>query len=322
MDRGTTNVDVNLPLRDALARVGGGEPLHLAVGPDELTVTTLDDTVVETKVPLPRRWLRGFAEVQAIAAGIDLRAEIDAARPAGSCAPCRRAATAGRCGRCRPAAPCGSPPARARRGLPGRAGRLENLAPLLRFVKLLRVYGRSRAGSAPGGERVGAAARDARLHPVPDLTAASPARARSSTPCRTDLRRRRPGRRVLAWEPLEVDLLAERSGLPTDRVRARAHPARHRRPGRLRRRRGGHFHRELPYDAWPSRASTPACPTPGAGRQGSGHRGRPAVDTPMTTDSTSASGEPGPAPATGGPTTGDPRSLQARARRPHRRAGE
>ena len=53
MDRGTTNVDVNLPLRDALARVGGGEPLHLSVGPDDVTVTTLDDSVVERKVPLP-----------------------------------------------------------------------------------------------------------------------------------------------------------------------------------------------------------------------------------------------------------------------------
>ena len=61
-DRGTTNVDVNNPLREALARVGGRDPLHLGVGPDELTVTTLDGAVVEKKVPLPSRWLRGFAE--------------------------------------------------------------------------------------------------------------------------------------------------------------------------------------------------------------------------------------------------------------------
>ena len=64
IDRGTTNVDVNMPLREALARVGGGDPLHLSVGPDDLTVTTLDGAVVEKKVPLPTRWLRGFAEVQ------------------------------------------------------------------------------------------------------------------------------------------------------------------------------------------------------------------------------------------------------------------
>src|SRR5690606_10950071 len=75
-DRGTTNVDVNGPLREALARVGPRDPLHLGVGVDELIVTTLDGAVVEKKVPLPERWLRGFAEVQVIAAGMDLRAEL------------------------------------------------------------------------------------------------------------------------------------------------------------------------------------------------------------------------------------------------------
>ncbi|WP_250573525.1 hypothetical protein [Nonomuraea sediminis] len=47
LDRGTTNVDVNGPLREALARVGGGDPLHLGVGADELAVTTLDGAVME-----------------------------------------------------------------------------------------------------------------------------------------------------------------------------------------------------------------------------------------------------------------------------------
>ncbi|MFE2865885.1 SWIM zinc finger family protein, partial [Embleya sp. NPDC059259] len=75
---GTTNVDVNAPLREALAKVGGADPLHLAVGPDDVTVTTFDGPVVEKKVPLPERWLRGFAEVQVISAGFDLRAELAA----------------------------------------------------------------------------------------------------------------------------------------------------------------------------------------------------------------------------------------------------
>ncbi|MGW4564148.1 SWIM zinc finger family protein, partial [Streptomyces sp. NPDC004561] len=73
---GTTNVDVNDPLREALSRIGGDDPLHLRVGPEELAVTTLDGPVVEKKVPLPDRWLRGFAEAQVIAAGFDLRAEL------------------------------------------------------------------------------------------------------------------------------------------------------------------------------------------------------------------------------------------------------
>ncbi len=36
VELGTTNVDVNVPLRKALARVGGNDPLHLAVGDDEV----------------------------------------------------------------------------------------------------------------------------------------------------------------------------------------------------------------------------------------------------------------------------------------------
>jgi hypothetical protein len=60
---GTTNVDVNLPLRRALAGLGGLDPLHLAVGPEELAVRTFDGEFVEKKVPLPERWLRGFARL-------------------------------------------------------------------------------------------------------------------------------------------------------------------------------------------------------------------------------------------------------------------
>ncbi|MFI9508920.1 SWIM zinc finger family protein [Nocardia sp. NPDC052566] len=75
---GTTNVDVNAPLREALAKLTAGNPLHLTVGPDELAVATLGDRVVEKKVPLPERWLRGFAETQVIAAEFELRAEVRA----------------------------------------------------------------------------------------------------------------------------------------------------------------------------------------------------------------------------------------------------
>ncbi|MGW3564953.1 SWIM zinc finger family protein [Streptomyces sp. NPDC000941] len=77
--RGTTNVDVNLPLRDALGRLTGREPLGLTVGPDELAVRTGDDRIVEKKVPLPDRWIRGFAETPVITSQFDLRAELPAA---------------------------------------------------------------------------------------------------------------------------------------------------------------------------------------------------------------------------------------------------
>ena len=64
LDWGTTNVDLNEPVRRALASVVPGEPLRLTVGNYAVTVETLDDAVVEHRVPLPERWLRGFAETQ------------------------------------------------------------------------------------------------------------------------------------------------------------------------------------------------------------------------------------------------------------------
>ncbi|SEL58830.1 hypothetical protein SAMN05414137_11097 [Streptacidiphilus jiangxiensis] len=78
---GTTNVDVNLSLRDALSRIRTGEPLHLRVGPKDLAVRTLDSAapIVERKVALPDRWVRGFGEVQVISAGFDERARVPAA---------------------------------------------------------------------------------------------------------------------------------------------------------------------------------------------------------------------------------------------------
>jgi hypothetical protein len=60
---GTTNVDINLPLRTALARVDRAEPVHLSVGKDELRASSLSGTHVQRKVNLPERWIRGLAEV-------------------------------------------------------------------------------------------------------------------------------------------------------------------------------------------------------------------------------------------------------------------
>ena len=64
VDWGTTNIDVNDPLRAALVGVAAGEPLRLSVGSDSVAVDTLDGSIIERKVPLPDRWLRGFGEVQ------------------------------------------------------------------------------------------------------------------------------------------------------------------------------------------------------------------------------------------------------------------
>lgn len=78
LDTGTTNVDFNPPMRDALARIGGLEPLHLQVGED-VVVRTLDAEVTEKKVPLPERWLKGFAEVQLASATVAPAFDVPAA---------------------------------------------------------------------------------------------------------------------------------------------------------------------------------------------------------------------------------------------------
>ncbi|GAA4602715.1 hypothetical protein BJY16_004340 [Actinoplanes octamycinicus] len=147
---GTTNVDVNLPLQRALTRVGRSDPMHVAVGPDDLTVTTFDGPLVERKVPLPSRWLRGFAEAQVLTARFDPRAEIGVAearalvnRLPATDKSVLWAVPAGRSlrftSRPVPGAVC----------LPG-AGRLAALKPFLRYAVSLRVYGPAvAAGSGP-----------------------------------------------------------------------------------------------------------------------------------------------------------------------------
>jgi hypothetical protein len=74
---GTTNVDINQPLRTALARIGRAETLHLAVGSEELRAATLDGgTHIERKVALPDRWVRGLAEVPALTSSMRLHGEL------------------------------------------------------------------------------------------------------------------------------------------------------------------------------------------------------------------------------------------------------
>lgn len=75
---GTTNVDFNPPMRAALARIHDDEAMLMHVGHDEVRVETLAGSAVEKKVPLPDRWLKGFAEVQIASAQMVLRHELPA----------------------------------------------------------------------------------------------------------------------------------------------------------------------------------------------------------------------------------------------------
>src|SRR5262249_32348311 len=69
--KGPTNVDFNPPMRAALTQVRAGESLALTLTPERVAVTSPRGTAVEHKVRLPVRWLKGFAEVQALAAELE-----------------------------------------------------------------------------------------------------------------------------------------------------------------------------------------------------------------------------------------------------------
>ncbi|MET8508844.1 SWIM zinc finger family protein [Streptomyces sp. NPDC004787] len=249
---GTTNVDVNNPLREALSRLTGSDPLHLRVGPDELAVTTLDGPVVEKKVPLPDRWLRGFAEAQVSSAGFDLRAELSGAeavrflralpRGRGPLWVVQQGRTLRPTTRPVPGAVCLAGP-----------DRLVALERVLRHATALRVYGPVPDGAAaPSAWEVELPGMRLTLTLSPDpargfsgeggvLEALATEEAAGDAELISVL---------LAWEP-RIDLadLAEQSGLPVDRVRAAL--TRLGTAGRV----GydvaeaAYFHRELPYDA-------------------------------------------------------------------------
>jgi hypothetical protein len=74
--RGTTNVEFNAAMRAALARIGESDSVGVAVGSDEVKLSRGGESVVERKVTLPVRWLKGFVEVQAYQARMIRKLEI------------------------------------------------------------------------------------------------------------------------------------------------------------------------------------------------------------------------------------------------------
>ena len=145
---GTTNVDFNPPMRAALAGIRDSDPMLMNVGHDEVTVSTLEGTAVERKVPLPERWLKGFAEVQIACSAMLLRQELsglEARRFLQSLPRTRSRAPAW-------AVPAGnglrlaSVPSTTGVCLAG-AERLRLLEKLVPFARLLRVYGPSKDGT-------------------------------------------------------------------------------------------------------------------------------------------------------------------------------
>jgi len=75
---GTTNVDFNPPMRAALSCVLDSENVGLRIGEDSVELERGAGAVIERKVKLPVRWLKGFVEVQAYQASLKPAMEVPA----------------------------------------------------------------------------------------------------------------------------------------------------------------------------------------------------------------------------------------------------
>lgn len=74
---GTTNVDFNEPMLNALNAIQKNEKVVLAVGQKEVQVVTAQQKVTEKKVALPLRWIKGLTSVQLYLAEMDLVFEMN-----------------------------------------------------------------------------------------------------------------------------------------------------------------------------------------------------------------------------------------------------
>ena len=63
-ESGTTNVDFNAGMISALNRIGRQESVVMSVGPKEVGLYHQGEKVVERKVPLPVKWIKGLTTVQ------------------------------------------------------------------------------------------------------------------------------------------------------------------------------------------------------------------------------------------------------------------
>jgi hypothetical protein len=64
LENGTTNVDFNSSMISALNMVAKSEKVILSVGKKEVAIATSEGKIIERKVPLPTKWIKGLASVQ------------------------------------------------------------------------------------------------------------------------------------------------------------------------------------------------------------------------------------------------------------------
>ncbi|NMH29053.1 SWIM zinc finger family protein [Flavobacterium silvaticum] len=74
---GTTNVDFNDPMLNALNSIQKNERVTLSVGQKDMQVITGKSKVTEKKVSLPPRWIKGLTSVQLYLADMDLKFELN-----------------------------------------------------------------------------------------------------------------------------------------------------------------------------------------------------------------------------------------------------
>ena len=77
LQRGTTNVDFNDPMRAALTRLNDRQVTQLSVGAEALSISSGSSKVVEKKVRLPSRWVRGFCESHIYQSRLEPRVELN-----------------------------------------------------------------------------------------------------------------------------------------------------------------------------------------------------------------------------------------------------
>lgn len=64
LENGTTNVDFNQPMLTALGSIRQNAKVMLSIGQKEVGLHTEGEKVVERKVPLPTKWIKGLSTVQ------------------------------------------------------------------------------------------------------------------------------------------------------------------------------------------------------------------------------------------------------------------
>ena len=142
--KGTTNVDFNQPMRAALSTVLNSEDVGLKIGADHFELERTTHSVIERKVKVPVRWLKGFVEVQAYQSALHQAFEVSALELL-KCI--RTLPTQGitQVGTVTYLVPAGKGLRLSQRVTPGAVAvgavsRLKILEPILRYAKTVRIY--------------------------------------------------------------------------------------------------------------------------------------------------------------------------------------